>query len=94
MPDSTFVKKNRSIYETNKETGDIELRKDLDYAIPYDIPEVLKNETCVSMDKEAEILADFIIKHMNERELPRPVLGEAIKKIKRKIILESLSGSY
>lgn len=94
MPDSTFVKKNRSIYETNKETGDIELRKDLDYAIPYDVPEVLKTEKYLSMNKEAEILADFIIKHMNERELPRPVLGEAIKKIKRKIILEGLSGSY
>ena len=94
MPDSTFVKKNRSIYETNKETGDIELRKDLDYAIPYDVPEVLKNEKCVSMDKEAEILADFIMKQMEERDLPRTVLSEAIKKIDRKIILDGLCGSY
>lgn len=90
MPDSTYIKKNRSIYETNKETGDIELRKDLSFAIPYDVPTVFKTEKCISMEKEAERLASMIFKTLEERELPKAVLDDAVKIIDRKYILDTL----
>lgn len=90
MPDSTFVKKNRSAYTTNKETGDIELRKDLGYAIPYDVPTILKTEKCTSMKKEAERLASMIFKTLEERELPKAVLDDAVKIIDEKYILDTL----
>jgi len=90
MPDSTFVKKNRSLYKTNKETGDIELRKDLSFAIPYDVPTILKTEKCISMEKEAERLASMIFKTLEERELPKAVLDDAVKIIDRKYILDTL----
>ena len=41
--DKTFILKNRSLYET-KEDGDIVLKKDIDYAIPWDVPKRLVNE--------------------------------------------------
>lgn len=90
MPDSTFVKKNRSVYETNKKTGDIELRKDLGFAIPYDVPTILKTEKCTSMKKEAERLASMIFKTLEERELPKAVLDDAVKIIDEKYILDTL----
>ena len=90
MPDSTFVKKNRSIYETNPKTGDIELRKNLSFAIPYDVPTVLKTEKCTSMKKEAERLASMIFKTLEERELPKAVLDDAVKIIDEKYILDTL----
>lgn len=90
MPDSTFVKKNRSAYKTNKETGDIELRKDLGFAIPYDVPTILKTEKCTSMKKEAEKLASMIFKTLEERELPKAVLDDAVKIIDEKYILDTL----
>lgn len=90
MPDSTYIKKNRSIYETNKETGDIELRKDLSFEIPYDVPTILKTEKCISMKKEAERLASMIFKTLEERELPKAVLDDAVKIIDRKYILDTL----
>lgn len=90
MPDSTFVKKNRSIYETNKKTGDIELRKNLSFAIPCDVPTVLKTEKCTSMKKEAERLASMIFKTLEERELPKAVLDDAVKIIDEKYILDTL----
>ena len=43
MSDKTFILKNRSLYET-KEDGDIVLKKDIDYAIPWDVPRRLANE--------------------------------------------------
>lgn len=90
MPDSTFVKKNRSAYKTNKKTGDIELRKDLSFTIPYDVPIVLRTEKCASMKKEAERLADMIFKTLEERELPKAVLNDAVKIIDEKYILDTL----
>lgn len=90
MPDSTFVKKNRSAYKTNKETGDIELRKDLGYLMPYDVPTILKTEKCTSMKKEAEKLASMIFKTLEERELPKAVLDDAVKIIDEKYILDTL----
>ena len=90
MPDSTFVKKNRSVYKTNKKTGDIELRKDLGYLMPYDVPTILKTEKCTSMKKEAERLASMIFKTLEERELPKAVLDDAVKIIDKKYILDTL----
>lgn len=90
MSDSTFVKKNRSVYETNKKTGDIELRKNLGFAIPYDVPTKLKTEKCTSMKKEAERLASMIFKTLEERELPKAVLDDAVKIIDEKYILDTL----
>ena len=43
MSDKTFILKNRSLYETKKD-GDIVLKKDIDYAIPWDVPKRLVNE--------------------------------------------------
>lgn len=43
MSDKTFILKNRSLYET-KEDGDIVLKKDIDYKIPWDVPRRLNNE--------------------------------------------------
>ena len=43
MSDKTFILKNRSLYET-KEDGDIVLKKDIGYAIPWDVPRRLANE--------------------------------------------------
>lgn len=43
MSDKTFILKNRSLYET-KEDGDIVLKKDIGYAIPWDVPRRLTNE--------------------------------------------------
>lgn len=43
MSDKTFTLKNRSLYET-KEDGDIVLKKDIGYAIPWDVPRRLTNE--------------------------------------------------
>ena len=43
MSDKTFILKNRSLYET-KEDGDIALKKDIGYAIPWDVPRRLTNE--------------------------------------------------
>lgn len=43
MSDKTFILKNRSLYET-KENGDIVLKKDIDYKIPWDVPRRLNNE--------------------------------------------------
>ena len=43
MSDNTFILKNRSLYET-KEDGDIVLKKDIGYAIPWDVPRRLTNE--------------------------------------------------
>lgn len=90
MPDSTFVKKNRSAYTTNKKTGDIELRKDLGYLMTYDVPTILKTEKCTSMKKEAERLASMIFKTLEERELPKAVLDDAVKIIDEKYILDTL----
>ena len=43
MSDKTFILKNRSLYET-KEDGDIVLKKDIGYSIPWDVPRKLINE--------------------------------------------------
>ena len=43
MSDKTFILKNRSLYET-KEDGDIVLKKDIGYSIPWDVPRRLTNE--------------------------------------------------
>ena len=43
MSDKTFILKNRSLYET-KEDGDIVLKKDISYSIPWDVPKRLTNE--------------------------------------------------
>lgn len=43
MSDKTFILKNRSLYETKKD-GDIVLKKDIDCAIPWDVPRRLANE--------------------------------------------------
>lgn len=43
MSDKTFILKNRSLYETKKD-GDIVLKKDIDCAIPWDVPRRLVNE--------------------------------------------------
>lgn len=43
MSDKPFILKNRSLYET-KEDGDIVLKKDIGYAIPWDVPRRLTNE--------------------------------------------------
>jgi predicted DNA-binding protein YlxM (UPF0122 family) len=43
MSDKSFILKNRSLYET-KEDGDIVLKKDIGYAIPWDVPRRLTNE--------------------------------------------------
>ena len=43
MSDKTFILKNRSLYETKKD-GDIVLKKDIDSAIPWDVPRRLVNE--------------------------------------------------
>lgn len=44
ISDSQLVLKNRSIYKTNTKTGNIELKKDIDCAIPWDMPRVLRKE--------------------------------------------------
>lgn len=43
MSDKTFILKNRSLYETKKD-GDIVLKKNIDCAIPWDVPRRLINE--------------------------------------------------
>lgn len=43
MSDKSFILKNRSLYETKK-GGDIVLKKNIDYAIPWDVPRRLINE--------------------------------------------------
>ena len=43
MSDKTFILKNRSLYET-KDDGDIVLKKDISYSIPWDVPRKLINE--------------------------------------------------
>ena len=43
MSDKTVILKNRSLYETKKD-GDIVLKKDIDSAIPWDVPRRLVNE--------------------------------------------------
>ena len=43
MSDKTFILKNRSLYET-KEDGDIVLKKNIGFAISWDVPRRLTNE--------------------------------------------------
>lgn len=43
MSDKSFILKNRSLYETEAD-GDIVLKKDIGYKIPYDVPRRLVNE--------------------------------------------------
>lgn len=43
MSDSTFIRKNRSIYKTNKD-GDIILNKEVAPTVSFDTPRRLKNE--------------------------------------------------
>lgn len=51
MSDSVFIKKNMSIYKTNK-NGDLVLNKDVAPIVSYDTPEILKNEDgAIAIDK-------------------------------------------
>ncbi|WP_321993855.1 helix-turn-helix transcriptional regulator [Clostridium butyricum] len=46
MSDAVFIKKNRSIYKTNKD-GDIVLDKSIAPVVSFDTPRILKNENSI-----------------------------------------------